>query len=435
MKHKFGHHQKFFQRMSLTPQMRQSLKLLGMSTKDLNELINSAVEANPFLQKILDDKKSKSRQPAVARTSISEEYGEDIIKERRDPRSSLLFQLRLLDLTDKELEIAEYLIYEMDDNGYIATDPEEVAGDLSAAMEEVENCITAIQSLDPPGIGAKDIRECLQLQLKRMNKEDSLEYRIISEFIDEVAKSDKEKIAKILKIDKESVGAAINSIKKLNPRPAGNLLSEQAQWIAPDLTVRFKNKKVRLELNREWLPRLRLYNPYENKLGTIKDSNTREFIKENMGSARDLIDGIKRREETMCKVAEYILSFHKDSLKNSGHDVKSLMINDISKALGLHPSTVNRAISNKYVQIDDKVIILKSLLSDKIKKTNGESVSKISVKKRIETLVKNEGKSRPLSDKAIQEILAKEGIIIQRRTVTKYRNALNILPTYLRRSR
>ncbi|MDD5681546.1 MAG: RNA polymerase factor sigma-54 [Candidatus Omnitrophica bacterium] len=435
MKHRFGHHQKFFQKMVLTPQMRQSLKLLGMSAKDISELINSAVEANPFLQKILDGKKSNSSRSTVARTNIAEEYGEDIIKERRDPRASLLSQLRLLDLTDKELEIAEYLIYEMDDNGYITADTDEVAGDLSADAEEVENCIIAIQSMDPPGIGARDIRECLQLQLKRMNKEGSLEYRIVSEFIDEVAKSDKEKIARALKIDKEAVRVAVNNIKKLNPRPASNLLTEQAQWIAPDLTVIFKNKKIRLELNREWLPRLRLYNPYENKLGTIKDSDTREFIKENMESAKHLIDGIKRREETMCKVAEHILSFHKDSLKNGGHDLKSLMINDIAKTLRLHPSTVNRAISNKYVQIDDKVITLKSLLSSKIKKTNGESVSKISVKKRIEALVKNEDKSRPLSDNTIQEMLIKEGIMIHRRTIAKYRNLLNILPTYLRKNK
>jgi len=401
--------------------------LLGMSTQDLNEYINSAVEANPFLQKIFDEKKSKSSRP---------EYGEDtIIKERPDPRLSLLSQIRLLDATDKELEILEYLIYEIDDNGYITADIEEVARDLFVSIEEVEKCIMAVQNLEPAGIGARDMRECLRLQLKRMKKEDSLEYQIVSGFIEEVAKSDTEKIAKALKIDRKKVSAAIAVIKKLNPRPASNLLSERAEWIAPDLIVALKGKKIRIELNRQWLPRLRLYNPYENKLSVIKDANAREFMKENMEAARHLVDGIKRREETMCKVAEYILNFHKDSLRNNGHDLKSLMTRDISKALNLHPTTINRTISNKYIQIDNKVITLKSLLSNSVKKTNGESVSKISVKKRIETLVKNEDKSRPLSDKAIKEILAQEGIIIQRRTIAKYRDSLKILPTYLRRQK
>ncbi len=425
MKHKFGHQQKFSQRMALTPQIRHSLQLLGMSTKDLNEYVDTAVEANPFLQKMLTAKK-----PQASRA----EHAGDTVAEKHDPRALLLSQVRLLDLSDKEIEIAEYLIYEMDDNGYIAADIGEIAQDLSITSEQVEACLSTIQSLDPPGIGARDIKECLQLQLKRINKEDSLEYRIVSEFIEEIAKSNADKIAKALKIDKEKVDAAIASIKKLNPRPAGNLLSDKAQWINPDLVVSFKGKKVRIELNREWMPSLRIYNPYEDKLSVVKDPKAREFMKENVEAAKHLVDGLKRREETMCKVADYILNFHKDSLKNGGHALKSLMINDIAAALSLHPSTINRTISNKYIQIYDKAMPLKSLLSSKVKKANGESVSKISVKKRIEMLVKNEDKSRPLSDKAVQEILAAdEGIMIKRRTIAKYRDSLKILPTYLRK--
>ena len=415
--------------MALTPQMRHSILLLGMSTKDLNEYVDAAVEANPFLQKALAAKKSKIRRPEYSGTEAE-------ISEKKDPRALLLSQVRLNDLDDKELEITEYLIYEMDDNGYISADIDEAAQDLSVTSEQVEACLSLIQNLDPPGIGARDIKECLQLQLKRINKEDSLEYIIVSEFIEEIAKSNADKIAKALKIDKEKVNAAIAAIKKLNPRPAGNLLSDKAHWISPDLIVSFKGKKVRIELNREWMPSLRIYNPYEDKLSVVKDPKAREFMKENVEAAKHLVDGLNRREETICKVADYILNFHKDSLKDGGHAMNSLMINDIAAALNLHPSTINRAISNKYIQIENKVITLKSLLSSKVKKADGESVSKISVKKQIEMLIKNEDKSHPLSDKAIQEIFAvDEGIMIQRRTITKYRDSLKILPTYLRKNK
>jgi RNA polymerase sigma-54 factor len=411
--------------MALTPQMKHSIKLLSMSTKELHEYINTVAESNPFLQKILNEK--------VTRTSHVYEYNDGASKDEEDSRSSLLSQLRMLNLSDKEMEIVEYLIYEMDENGYITTNLEEAAADLAVALEEVESALEAIQSLEPAGIGAQDISECLQLQLKRMAKEGSLEYRMVTECISEVAKNDVEKIARLLMSDKEEVKSAIANIKKLNPRPASTILSKKAEDISPDFVVRFRNKKVQLELNKNWLPRLRLYNPYENKVDIIKDADARRFMKENMDLAKNLIDGVRRREETMCRVADYILTYHKDSLQNKPHEIKSLTVKDISKALNIHPSTVTRTIANKYIQIYDKVMPLKSLLSAGITKDGGDSVSKTAVKKRIESLIKNEDKARPLTDGAIQDIFSKEGIPIKRRTIAKYRDSLRILPAYFRK--
>ncbi len=412
-------------RMALTPQMRHSIMLLGMSTKDLVEYIDSVAEANPFLQKILQQKPKKP--------STTYEYDDAGTKNREDTRLSLLSQLRMMGLLKNEMEIAEYLIYEMDGNGYITIDLEEAAHDLAVTPDEVDAALEKIQSLEPAGIGARDLTECLQIQLKRMNKEDSLEYRIVTECITEAAKNDVEKIAKILKVEKVDARGAIASIKKLNPYPASTILSEKAEDIAPDFLVRFKNNKVQLELNRDWLPRLRLYNPYEKKLEIVKDAEARKFMKENMDTARHLIDGVKRREETMCKVTDYILRFQKDSLTNDFEEIKSLTIKDISKALNLHASTVTRTISNKYIQIDDNVMPLKTLLSTSVTKENGDSVSKTAVKRRIESLIKNENRERPLTDGAIQEILVKEGIPLKRRTIAKYRGSLRILPAYFRK--
>ena len=156
-------------------------------------------------------------------------------------------------------------------------------------------------------------------------------------------------------------------------------------------------------------------------------------MKENMDSARHLIDGLKRREETMCKVADYILNFHGDETIKENAEIKSLTVKDISSALDLHSSTITRTVTNKYIQIEDKVVPLKSLLSHGIKKENGELTSKIVIKRKIGELIKNENKSRPLSDQAMQKLLAQEGILIKRRTVAKYRTALRILPTHLRK--
>ena len=435
IKPQYSQQQKILQKMVLTPQMMLSIRLLSMSMKDLTEYIDSAVEANPFLRKAIENKRSERSPSWDSYSSIPPEYTGSITRQDEDPRASLLSQLRMLHLDDGVMEIAEHLISEMDNNGYMPVALDELARDLFATMDEVESCLETLQQLDPPGIGARDVRECLQLQLKRMGKENSLEYSIVSDFITELARVDVEKISKALDADEEKVRNAIFNIKKLNPRPASTMLSERPQPVIPDMVARVNYEKIRLELNREWLPRLRLYNPYENKLDIVKDPETRQFMKENMNSARHLIDTLKRREETMCKVADYILNFHGHEGIDDEHGIKSLTTKDVSTALNLHPSTVNRTVSNKYIEINDKVVPLKSLLSHGIKKENGEIASKTSVKKKIEAIVKSEDKQQPLTDKVIQEKLSQEGIVIKRRTITKYRTALRILPTHLRRKK
>lgn len=336
----------------------------------------------------------------------------------------------------KILEIAEYLIYDMDENGYIAADWEEVGRELGANDEEVQEAILAIQGLEPAGIGACDVRECLQLQLKRAGKEGSLEYKIVADCMNELARNDAEAAAKALGVDTAEAQKAINNIKKLNPRPASTILAREPQHIIPDMLAAFKNKKVYLELNRDWMPRLKLYNPYEDKLEIIQDAEAKKFMKENMNGARHLIDNVKRREDTMCRVADYILKFQKEALAKGGHSIKhikKLTINEVAAALKLHPSTISRTVSNKYVLVAGETIPLKNLLSHGIKKENGETASKTSVKDRIREIIKNEEDRKPLSDSKIQSLLEQEGIKIQRRTIAKYRDQLHILPSPLRR--
>jgi RNA polymerase sigma-54 factor len=414
--------------MSLTPQMRQSLNLLGMSVHDLSEYIEFAVTQNPFLKKLIEKKPFDKYSSGVS------QYPESPIKQDEDPRSALLSQIKMSGIEDDALEIAEYLIYEMDDNGYITVDPEEAAADLGVDAEEVSECLSIIQSMEPAGIGARDIKECLHLQLERKDKRNSLEWRIITSFLGEVAQENIEKIAKELKVDKAKVRDAVAAIKKLNPRPTSNMLSKDSKKVIPELIVHIDNKKVRLELNRGTVPDLKLYNPYENDFNIVKDPEARKFMRENINAAKTLIDNLKRREDTVCKVANYILTHQHDALTGKRHHIKSLTISEVAKATNFHPSTISRAVSHKYIQINDKVVPLKSLLSHGIRHKDGGLHSKVSVKKSIEALVKAENSTSPASDAEICNILKEvAGIHISRRTVAKYRTSMRILPTHLRK--
>ena len=263
--------------------------------------------------------------------------------------------------------------------------------------------------------------------------ERSLEYKIVSSYLAEVAREDIERMTKALKTDAKAVKDAVANIKKLNPRPASSILSKNSERVIPELTARFEKNKLRLELNRGTIPGLKLYNPYENDFNVIKDPEARKFMQENINAAKNLIDNLKRREDTVCKVANYILSFQRDNLTKDKHDIKTLTIKDIARAIKFHPSTISRAVSHKYIKVNDKVISLNSLLSHGMKKENGEIQSKTAVKVMLERLVKNEDSSSPLTDDAISDRLKKEGIYLSRRTVAKYRLALRILPAYLRK--
>ncbi len=408
--------------------MRQSLNLLGMSVHDLSEYIDFAVTQNPFLKKIAEKKLSDKYR------GESLQYPENPVKQDEDPRGALLSQVKMSGIEDDALEIAEYLIYEMDDNGYITIDPEDAAADLGVDAEEVSECLTIIRSMEPAGIGARDIKECLHLQLERKDKRHSLEWRIVTSFLSEVAQENIEKIAKELKVDKAKARDAVAAIKKLNPRPASNMLSKDSKKVIPELIAHVDNKKVRLELNRGTVPDLKLYNPYENDFNIVKDPEARKFMRENINAAKTLIDNLKRREDTVCKVANYIINYQRNALTEKSHHIKSLTINEVAKATNFHPSTISRAVSHKYIQINDKVVPLKSLLSHGMRHKDGGLHSKTSIKKSIEALVNAEDSSRPASDDEICNILKDVvGISISRRTVAKYRTAMRILPTHLRK--
>lgn len=416
--------------------MRHSIQLLGMSVKDLSEYIESILASNPCLKKLSEVRASRTKSSSFdAHDPDAPDEGVNLIEQSVDPYQGLVSQARMMDLDDKEMKIVEYLIYELDENGYMTSSLEDAAHNLSTSLEDVDHCLDILQSMDPPGIGAQDVRECLLIQLKRAGKEGSVEYRIVEDVLGEVAQNDTASIALKLGVAESAASKAVAAIKKLNPRPASTLLSVKSIEVTPELKATVDKQKVRIEINRGTLPQLKIYNPYENNLDIIKDPEAREFLKTNMDLARTLVDNLKRREDTVCKVADYILSFQKEYLLNRTDSLRCLTISDVAKEVGFHPSTISRAVSNKYVLVNGKTMALSSLLSHAVKKSDGAMASKSSIKTRIIQLVSAEDRSSPLSDDTIQKRLADEGIVLTRRTITKYRTALKILPTHLRKKK
>jgi len=437
MAHKLAQTHKNLQKMTLTPHMKHSIQLLRMSGSDLTEYIETVLASNPFLEKEKIKKLLNLNKDQAKRQSNMVE-GQDsmdtlAVGQRESLRESLLSQLRILGLNAGDRAIAEYLVFEIGESGYLETDIAEVASEFLVETEAVENVLEKIQNLDPPGVGARDVKECLLMQLKRMGKEDSLEFILVGKFLSDIAINDVPKISKALSADKEAVKQAVKKIKLLNPKP-GNVFSDNVvKNDIPDLIATVTGEKVRLELNRESIPRLRLYNPYKDKFDVIKDPEARKFLKENVEVAKGLIDSIKRREETMCRVANYILEIQKEQIREGHAGVKTLTIQDIASALSLHPSTISRTVSEKCIEINGKLLSLDKLLSHGFKKQNGDMTSKAVIKKRIKDLIDAEDKQVPLSDRRVQERLEKEGISLKRRTVGKYRESMRILPTHLRK--
>lgn len=434
MRHKFSQNQKQQQKMALTPQMRQSIALLAMPVKELSEYVDTVLEKNPFLKKEIDKRKlAGENYHTSSSAAFTEPRKENQLAAGNDPRRSLLSQLAMRGLNDRQNRIAEYLVYEMDDNGYISVDLDEAARDMGEDAEAVDGVLDKIQEMDPPGIGARGAQECLELQLKRSGKEGTLEYRIVKDHLTDLAAGNIKKIASVLNASEDDMLKALQSIKKLNPRPASTLLSKIADPVIPDLVAHIKKGRVSIGLNRDWFPKLKFYNPYENKPDIIKDEEAREFVKTNERGARNLIDSLKRREDTMCKVANHILSWQISGISKGRGSIKSLTIRDVAYALKLHPSTISRTVSNKHVQLENRVFPLKTLLCNGMKKVDGRMISRQAVMDRLAAIIKSEDNLKPLSDDKIKLALRKEGIVIERRTVAKYRACLRILPGRMRK--
>jgi len=358
----------------------------------------------------------------------------DSIPTQETLQQHLMSQLNQQVLNANDRKTAELIIGNIDDNGFLQTTPEEMALNTGIAQEDFEHMLTLIQSFHPPGVGARDLRECLLIQLKRDGRQNSLEYKIISDHMADLGKRRFPEIARRMGIGAEQVQKCANNIAQLDPRPGAIFAEAPKNYVLPDVTVEKINGEYQVILNGEQIPHLRISNTYKDIMA--QDSNgseVKDYIRDKIRSGKFLIKSIHQRQQTISNIAHQIVGRQREFFDKGSAFLKPMTMVQIADAVGVHETTVSRAISGKYMSTPQGVFEMKYFFTPGYQTASGESMSNTSVKEAILDLVKNEDGNAPLSDKEIVEILSKRGIPIARRTVAKYRTELNILPSNMRR--
>jgi RNA polymerase sigma-54 factor len=451
----------------LAPQLQQSLLILQAPLLELRNLVQQEMETNPVLEELATDPDAPATDTAAADQEFKEEFDRlaKLDEEWRDymAQSSgysaraaeddekrqfffesiatsetlqqhLMSQLNQQSLDANDRKTAELIIGNIDDNGFLQTTPDEMALNTGIAKEDFENMLTLIQSFYPPGVGARDLRDCLLIQLKREGKQNNLEYKIVSEHMQDLGKRRFPEIARRMGISVEQVQKCANSIAQLEPRPGAIFAEAPKNYVVPDVTVEKINGEYQVILNGEQIPHLRISNTYKDIMSQDGNgSDVKDYIRDKIRSGKFLIKSIHQRQQTISNIAHQIVDRQREFFEHGSAHLKPMTMVQIADAVGVHETTVSRAISGKYMSTPQGVYEMKYFFTPGYQTSSGESMSNTSVKEAILDLVKDEEGSAPLSDKEIVEILSNRGIPIARRTVAKYRTELNILPSNMRR--
>jgi RNA polymerase sigma-54 factor len=347
----------------------------------------------------------------------------------------LVGQLNQNVLSASDRKAAELIIGNIDDNGFLQSTPEEMALNSGIPNEDFEKMLTLIQSFYPAGVGARDLRECLLLQLQRQGKENTLEYKIVSEYMEDLGRRRFPEIARRMGISVEDVQKAGDNIARLNPRPGQVFAAAPQNYVLPDVMVEKVDGEYQIVLNNEQIPHLRISNLYKDIIasGTAQSGEVKNYVRDKIRSGKFLIRSIHQRQQTILNIAQQIVSRQQDFLDHGPSHLKPMTMGEVADAVGVHETTVSRAVSGKYMATPQGVFEMKYFFTSGYQTATGDSLSNVSVKEAVLDLVKHENGSAPLSDHEIVEILSERGIPIARRTVAKYRDELNILPSYMRR--
>ena len=458
----------------LSPQLQQSLLVLQTPLLELRNLVQQEMETNPVLEELPDEPGSDAQnegEPSVednfknefeklasldqewrdymAQSASSSTDGFRSSREAQDKRQflfdsiavqetlqqNLLGQLNQTALNTGDRKTAELIIGNIDDNGFLQSTAEEMTLNSGIPKEDFEKMLALIQSFYPPGVGARDLRECLLIQLKREGKESSLEYKVVSEHMDDLGRRRFPEIARRIGISVDEVQKAADNIGRLNPRPGQVFAASPQNYVLPDVTVEKVDGEYQIILNNEQIPHLRISNLYKDIIasGNTQSSEVKDYIRDKIRSGKFLIRSIHQRQQTISNIAQQIIARQRDFLEHGPSQLKPMTMGEVADAVGVHETTVSRAVSGKYMATPQGVFEMKYFFTPGYQTATGESLSNTSVKEAILDLVKREDGNEPLSDNEIVEILSERGIPIARRTVAKYRTELNILPSHMRR--
>jgi RNA polymerase sigma-54 factor len=360
---------------------------------------------------------------------------ENRLTRRTSLEDHLMWQLRLSNVHQEGLRIGATIIYNLNDDGYLETPLADLATQLETSIEKVEQVLRQVQRLDPPGVGARDLRECLLAQLRNLGMEESLAARIVGNHLNLLEKHRYAEIAKELGVPLEMVRDAAKSIALLEPKPGRDYGGAEPAYIVPDVYIQKVGDDFAVTLNESAVPRLRLANYYQRILsdGSVGNS-TKEYLQERMRSARLLVRSIYQRQQTIAKVANSIVKFQRAFFEHGISHLKPLVLKDVAEDIRMHESTISRATANKYAHTPRGIFELKFFFTSGVKAADGGDVSAETVKEKIRELIAAESPRSPLSDQALAEMLSNDQIKIARRTVAKYRDALGILPSSRRKT-
>ena len=346
----------------------------------------------------------------------------------------LMEQVRESDLADNQRAIAELVIGNIDEYGYLKATPEEISASTSLPVEKISEVVKVIKTFDPPGVGATDLRECLLLQLERAGKQESLEYRIVRDYMDALGKRRIPEIARGTGCEVEDVQSALGRIGRLEPRPGRAFLPDADQYVLPEVFVQKNGEDFTVTTNDEQIPHLRISNVYKD-LMTAGENNAevKNYIREKIRAGKFLIKSLHQRQTTILNIGKEIVKRQRDFMEKGVAHLKPMTMAQIAEVVGVHETTVSRAVSAKYIQTPQGVFEMKFFFTAGLQSTSGSEVSNTSVKDMIAEIFKAEDASKPLSDQEVVKMLCDKGITIARRTVAKYRDELGILPSNLRK--
>lgn len=476
--------QKLAQQLVMTPQLQQAIKLLQLSRLELEELIVRELEENPTLeeepaadaeeksagasepeaelgnpapepkstrelaatekigtldwQEYLDTHSNAVHGSLTAEAARDEDEGppswEATLTKKTSLEDHLVWQLRLSHLSEREEAIGFYIIGNLDERGYLALSVEEVSQAVGASLEEVESVLKKIQFFDPVGVAARDVRECLLVQLEGLGLKDSLPARIVSDHLASLEGKRFEKLARELGVSIDEILDASHVISSLEPRPARGYEQEEIRTIIPDVVVEKVGDEYVIFLNDEGIPRLRVSPLYRQlSSGGLDDAEARQYLQEKVRAATWLIKSIHQRQQTLYRVTQSIFKFQRDFLEQGIGALKPMVLKDVADDIGMHESTVSRATANKYVHTPQGIFELKFFFQSGLRAGDGEDIASESIKEKIRKIIGEEDPRKPHSDQHIARLLRQESIDIARRTVAKYREAMGILPSSKRR--
>jgi RNA polymerase sigma-54 factor len=467
-------HLKLSQKLIMTPSLQQAIKLLQLSKLELQEVLNQELLENPLLEESAEEVKAEETQaeetkaeneqaaePAPVEAKKEEKdsfdeidydaYFQDYIEYGYNPRGMgeeheefpientltrppnladhLTWQLSMSDASPRTKEIAQFIIGNIDEDGYLRASMDEIMTSGGFTAEEAQLAIDAVQSLDPIGVGARDLRECLLLQLRFLEIDAPLVEVIIRDHWEEFMQRKFAPLAKTLGIDMKTLEGIVELIKHLDPKPGRKYSNERAIYVEPDVYVHKVGDEYVIVLNEDGMPKLRINSGYRSMLNSMdskSDGETVNYIKDKIRSAVWLIKSLDQRQRTIYKVAESIVKHQREFLERGIDFLRPLVLRDVADDIQMHESTVSRVVSNKYMHTPRGLFLMKYFFHSGIDSDTGEDISSLTVKKKIQGYIENEDPRKPLSDSKIMKILNDEGINIARRTVAKYRDELNI---------